>query len=565
MNNVTVFVITLALAFLPGSAALATGKGIVKITVLDTSTGKPTPARMQVKGAHGDYYVADNAVRFGGDCDMSDAGAGYTTLTATLAHYTDRLENPYTGTTQFYTDGSSTVSIPAGDTQITVVKGPEYRTVVVNVNIVAGATVEQTIELKRWIDMPARGWYSADDHLHIERPDPELNSRIITQMQAEDIHVANLLQSGKVRSFKMAPQYSFGRESHYQQGNYILAAGQENPRTHFLGHTITLGAAKPLFDGENYLIYRLIWEASVKSGGINGYAHTQLPAGLATGTPEGLALILPYNLLQFLEVLEWNRSNYDLWYDVLSLGIKVAPTAGTDYPCADQTIPGHERFYTRVDGELTYDKWIDAVRKGRTFVTTGPIAEFRINQQDIGSEILLPAPGEVLIEGVVTFDPQHDDLSYIELVKNGDVIRRFPRIGVNNRIAFSIQQRVDEASWYALRGYGMEQSLGGSSVKPLHFGSLNPTSNVHTAPIYVSLKGDPGLDKSAKARHTAIAWIATLDAIETKLQQANIERLGIQLETGDYDAVPVETLRRNRDALLTEIETAKHFLTVLTE
>ena len=36
----------------------------------------------------------------------------------------------------------------------------------------------------------------------------------------------------------IAQQYAHGPEGHYQEGNYILAAGQENPRTHFLGHKV---------------------------------------------------------------------------------------------------------------------------------------------------------------------------------------------------------------------------------------------------------------------------------------------------------------------------------------
>ena len=145
------------------------------------------------------------------------------------------------------------------------------------------------------------------------------------------------------------------------------AAGQENPRSHYLGHTITLGAAEPVFDADQYLIYRKIWERTTDLGGINGFAHAIATSG-GVSPYRGGAVLLPHNLMHFLEVLQFNRGGYQFWYDILNLGHRIAGTAGTDYPCADQTIPGHERFYTRVEGELTYEKWLDAVRNGRTFV-----------------------------------------------------------------------------------------------------------------------------------------------------------------------------------------------------
>ena len=69
------------------------------------------------------------------------------------------------------------------------------------VDIPASGTISHAIRLERWSDLPRQGWYSADDHLHIPRPTSELNPAISKMMQAEDIHVANLLQMGKVEDF----------------------------------------------------------------------------------------------------------------------------------------------------------------------------------------------------------------------------------------------------------------------------------------------------------------------------------------------------------------------------
>lgn len=540
--------------------------GTLQLTILDAVTGKPVPARVEIQGADEAYHVAADALRVGGDCDMSDEGAGFVDLASTLAGFADRIDNPYTKSTQFYSDGTSSVPLPTGRATIRVFKGPEYKVPVVTVDIQAAETVQHTVTLTRWANRPQDGWYSADDHLHIPRPVPELNPAISKMMQAEDIHVANLLQMGKVKNFTIAPQHAHGPDSHYQEGQYILAAGQENPRTHFLGHTITLGAQTALHKPEEYLIYRLIWEEAVKQGGINGFAHAYFPeqAFIPIGPHNGAAVVLPHNLLHFMEVLQFDRSDYTTWYEILTLGFRVAPTAGTDYPCGGQTIPGHERFYTKVEGSLSYANWLEGVRKGRTFVTTGPLVEFRINDQDIGSEIVLEEAGTVQVTGRVVFDPEQDDVSALELIHNGHVVDRFSRVKGADHIAFSLSQPVKETSWFAVRSYGARLTEN-SDASPLIFSSLKPRSNLHSAPIYVTLKNRPGVEHSAQAKKIAYTWLARLEDLETVLAEDNMEYLAPKLEVPNLDAVPKDILVKNRPGLLKEIQVAKDFFKTLAQ
>lgn len=547
--------------------------GRLQLTIRDAAAGEVVPARVEVRDADGVYRVAEDSLPVGGDCDMSDAGAGYLDLASTLAGFSDRVDNPYSHSEQFYSDGTSAVSVPPGSVTVRVFKGPEYRVSVETFEIPASGTVERQIDLARWSHMPQQGWYSADDHLHIPRPAAELNPHISKIMQAEDIHVANLLQMGKVRNTAIAVQHAHGPDGHYREGDYILAAGQENPRTHFLGHTITLGAPAFTFDPEKYLIYRLIWQETAKQGAINGFAHAYAPQGSPIAPHDGMAVVLPHDLLHFVEVAQFNRSGYETWYDLLALGFRITPTAGTDYPCADQALPGHERFYTKVDGPLTYPKWLEGVRRGRTFVTTGPMIEFRINGEDIGSEIVLADAGSVTLAGRASFDPEQDHLAFLELLQNGVVVDRFSRVRGQNHVDFEVDRPVDASSWFAVRGYGVRLqedplliwATQGFSAGPMQFHSFQPTSNVHTAPIYVTLQGRPGIETSARSRHVAATWLARLEDLETVLEEENSTYLGAALEVPNFDAVPSETLRANREELLDEIGGAKEFFRKLTQ
>ncbi len=273
------------------------GRGTLLLTISDEATGDIVPARVEIRSADGAYHVAEDALPVGGDCDMSDLGAGLVDLESVLAAFSDRIENPYTRSTQFYSGGESVARLPSGPTVVRIFKGAEYRVSVETVVVRADDTVRRKIALNRWIDMPLNGWYSADDHLHIPRPVPELDPYISRILQAEDLHVGNLLQMGKVKNFTIAPQHAHGPEGYYQEGTYILAAGQENPRTHFLGHTITLGAHAPLNNPEKYLIYRLVWEEAARQGALNGFAHGNWPEAGLLAPLDGMAVVLPHDLL----------------------------------------------------------------------------------------------------------------------------------------------------------------------------------------------------------------------------------------------------------------------------
>jgi hypothetical protein len=559
-NSASTVLLLLVTASCPNPLFAQESSGTLRLTINDARTGQPVPARVEIQGADGAYHVAEDALPASGDCGMSDPGSGPVDRAASLEKFFDRVRvsNPYTRTTQFYSTGKSSIRLPAGTATIRVFKGPEYKVSVEKIKIPDGATVEHQIGLIRWINMPQQGWYSADDHLHIPRPSPESNAPLSKMLQAEDLNVGNLLQMGKVTNFAIASQYAHGPGGLYQEGNYILAAGQENPRTHFLGHTITLGAATAHFDDKKYLIYRLLWQQTVKEGAINGYAHLVAPDGFLIAPQDGMAVVLPHNLMHFVEVLQFNRSGYEPWYDLLALGFRVTATAGTDYPCAGQSLPGHERFYTKVEGPLTYPKWIESVRQGRTFVTSGPLVEFRINGKDIGSEIKLDNPSTVELTGSVVFDPERDDLVAVELVQNGNVVERFSRVKGAAKIAFKVTRRIDEPSWFAVRGFGARVDEN-TFVNPIMFSSVAPTSNVHTSPIYVSLKNQPGIEKSAHSKAVAQSFLARLNDLEKVLAEDNIEILAAKLSDPTMDAVPKEVFINNRQALLDEIQVAKDF------
>ena len=529
-----------AMAFELSEAYFKQNKGIIKLTILDGDTKGKTPARVEVVASDGKSYIARDALLVGGDCDMVSGVERHHGVKESLSYFLNEIKHPFAMTSQFYSEGESEIIVPEGLATIKVYKGPEYNVEVTEVEVFRGKKSEQTMSISRWANMPKNGWYSSDGHLHIERSVEALNPYVSKMMQAEDIHVANLLQMGKSDSFSTAPQYAFGQDGLYQEHNHILASAQENPRTHILGHSITFGAKTALHDPENYLIYKLLWEEAINQGGINGAAHF----GFGFGGEFGLPLALPNNLIQFIEVLSFNLIDNKTWYEMLNMGFRITPVAGTDYPCGGPTIPGQERFYTKIDGEFSYKNWLESVRKGKTFVTTGPLLDFSINGNDIGEEIFIEGDEVINISGKVRFDPIRDNLQGLEVIENGQVIYSIPRVGSKSEIAFKIKHRVKESSWLALRGYNNR------FVEKVHK-IVYDLNAVHSAPIYITIKNSPPIAASSQAKATAIAWSSRLKNLEAQLDEKSIALMD--------DGALKEITIKNREQLLYEVQQAKEF------
>ncbi len=511
--------------------------GELTLVILDASTREAVPARVELLDARGKGHVARDALPV-----LREAPRPRSTAPIdSKFEVTRRFPNPQTGTDQFYSTGRSSLSLPPGTYRLGVWKGLEYRQVRTKLGIAAGEASRLEVELTRWVDMPRRGWYSADDHLHLPRPTPEANAGLHQWMAAEDIHVANLLQMGSSTAFDFAPQYAHGKSGRHGQGHHILVSGQENPRAHFLGHTIILGTDSPIHYPDEYLDFTRFFAEGRRQGALNGFGHF----GQHAGAQFGLSLVLPHGLLDFLEVLQFEQSRYDIWYKILNTGFRLSPTAGTDYPWGD-SYPGRERFYTRVGGRFTVEKWIAAVRAGRTFVTNGPMLRFRVDDRPMGSTIELAQQGTVDVTAAVEFEWQRDNVSELELVEDGVVVRTFP-VGKRrgSRIARRFQHEVRQSGWLAIRAIGQKRR------QPVARQSL-----AHSAPIYISVANTPPLSGRDEARRLARSWIVILDDLEASLADDNIQGLADRVASAPVD---VDTIRQNRPGLLNAIREAREY------
>ncbi len=451
---------------MPVSFAQVPTTGLLQIDIRDAKTGKLTPVRVRLTQARKPVNRLPDetvAVSYG----LWDHADGYA----------------FQPDSSFYVAGQFRLQLPPGTYQLTLSKGNEYlrqqHTLVVKPNQV----LRKTYTLKRWIHMAARGWYSADDHIHIRRS-PRENQPLLNWIQAEDINVGVLLKMGDFWE-TYYPQYAFGEKGNYGQGNYLLTSGQEDPRTPELGHALGFGATAAVRDKQNYYAYDTIFDELHKRGGIAGYAHqAESFHGYRGLTLDGLR-----GKVDILELLQYCVSgtplHTDHYYHLLDLGFPLTATAGSDFPwCGhdhehgppERTARiGNARFYTYLNQPFSYAAWKSGVSAGHTFVTSGPILDFHVNKALPGDRLNLKKGEPLIITAEAQGDPAQTPLEALEIVAHGKVLGRVTKSEPGQsagQLTLKIElPSVAQGLWIAARCYG------------------DSTQAAHTTPVYVSVDG----------------------------------------------------------------------------
>lgn len=166
------------------------------------------------------------------------------------------------------------------------------------------------------------------------------------------------------------------------------------------------------------------------------------------------------------------------WYRYLNCGYRVPAVGGTDK--MTNAIPiGALRTYVRLEEgeEFSYQAWNKAIKRGRTFVSCGPIIELEVEERTPGDEIFLPDGGGTL--EVVATARSAQKFEYIEIVQNGMVVARGPANPDGLSARLTAQVSVTNSSWIAARCYGREKLW-----------TVNPTDvGAHTSAVWVTVDG----------------------------------------------------------------------------
>ncbi|HEY6123174.1 MAG TPA: CehA/McbA family metallohydrolase [Steroidobacteraceae bacterium] len=451
--------------------------GRVKLTLRDAKTGGLVPARLGLYDKTGRAPLASDKSlmlqRFADDLRMLAAN--------------ERTFWPSENRQVFYADGNYETRVPVGTYELVASRGIEYKFHRSQIEVTKDKTTEVTIDLQRYADMPAAGWYSGDAHIHVTR-DEVADPQLWGFVSAEDVHVGNLLEMGNVQNVYFHQPKAWGKASRFERDGHFIVSGQESPRTGQFGHTIHFNIQRPvhLKTDEYFLYHKVFQEVASQPGGISGFAHMGWRGageqGNRTGQMNrGMALLAPLGLVDFIEVLQGGRLVNEGWYRLLNLGYRVKPAAGTDWPYSD--FPGVVRFYVKVDGPFNLDSWFASYDKGRTFVTNGPLLDFTINGKGIGEELRVKRGTRLDVAAAARLNPQLDKLDRLELVVLGDVDATQSADGKES-VSLRKELTAEHSMWVAVRAFGARQDPRNTTI-------------AHSAPIYVVVDDEPTWKREA--------------------------------------------------------------------
>ncbi len=475
----------------------------VTLRALDES-GRPVAVKLHLHGAAGEYLAPVDRHRIPNAAWFEDYSVDF-------VH-----QNRHACT---YIPGETTVDLPLGPVYLEISKGFEIRPIRRVIDVTpATETIDVTIETV--LPWRARGWVTADTHVHFLSP---TSARL--EGAGEGVNVVNLLASqwGEL----MTNVGDFDGQT-VGDGEYLVRVGTEN-RQHVLGHISLLGYDAPIIApmttggpdesalGDPVGALLTEWARQCKAqNGVVVIPHFPNPRGehaatIVSGDADGVEMtswgdlysgISPYSLVD--------------WYRYLNCGYRVAAVGGTDKMNA-QTAVGTVRTYAHLgaDAPFTYDAWKDAVRQARTFVSYGPLLEMTVNGQPLGSRISLPAGGGTLdvawqVASVTV------PMSRVEVVVNGEIRES---LAVEPWAAAGhCSVKLPASGWVALLVRG-------------HYADKPEIIAAHSSPVMVEAGGAPILavpDAVSILRQIEGA-LAYLDTVGTRAEIAAYQRMRLVL------------------------------------
>lgn len=432
--------------------------GRLQLTVLSDDTGRPTPAMVRLMWrVDGLQRRPANGIEFAPQFDRQGNATGVRAANlpgALNAHY-------------WCVPGPFDMTLPPGNWQIGVRRGVEHEPVFQDVTIRSGELATVTLRPRRWVNMPKRGWWSGDDHVHMRILSDEDARNVMAWIKAEDVHLANIVKMGDIyRTY--FEQRGFGPAYRVQDGTHILVPGQECPRTHDqIGHTLAMNITAMVRDPERYFLYDTVFDAVHAQGGLTGYAHVN--SGLFH-VHRDMSINVPRAKVDFVEILQFNNLGTDLYYEFLNLGCKLTASAGSDVPWGGTV--GEVRAYAFLGQQpFTADNWFAAFGRGNTFTTSGPMLEFRVDDALPGDELEVGADRRLRVQARAWGDPKRMAPMKLEIVRLGEVIRTAEPGVASSEAKVEFEVDAGDGFWIAARA----RAGDGTSA--------------HTTPVYVRREG----------------------------------------------------------------------------
>ncbi|MEZ6047854.1 MAG: CehA/McbA family metallohydrolase [Planctomycetaceae bacterium] len=387
----------------------------------------------------------------------------------------------------FCVPGELNYDLTAGNYSFEIEKGPEYEQLSGEFSLPENGIKKLAFTIKRLINMNKRGWYSGD--LHIHRP----------------LEEAPLLL--KTEELNIGPVISWWNERNVWKGKELpretlQSLGENQWMDVMAGEDEREGGALLYFHRDAPLDIRSInreFPSSVqflKRAAKHDQVHIDIekpfwwdvPIWVMTDKIDTIGLAnnhmcrasmyeteawgFPRDTQNLPSPLGNGYWTQEIYYHLLNSGIRIPPSAGS----ASDVLPnpvGYNRVYVHVEGELTWDKWWEGLRAGRSFVTNGPHLEVTADGELPGHVFQVENEAIIKLAGTVT---SRDEVDQIQWIRNGEVIRSDKAGSDPSQSLPEVEIKFEQSGWFLVR-------VLVKNDRTFRFAS--------TAPFYVEVKNQP--------------------------------------------------------------------------
>lgn len=473
-------------------------------TIVDADSGKPVASRVYLQGSDGEWLFVETASKDGSALAYREQ---WVPMVDSVDKHTTVSAHPFR------------IELNPGEYTLTVERGKEYFTFSMKITI-GDEDVAKTIRLKRWVNLAERGWFSGETHVH--RRIEELPN----VMLAEDLNVAFPVTFWTINAYEkpgLAPSplrrqgpspfgprkdvgpnvvkvdathVFFPRNTEYEifsvNGERIVqgAVFVLNHRSVFREGMPPVArlAEKAHQEGALLDLDKHSWPWAMMLVPIAKVDLFELSNNSVWRTKFGFrrssSPIAPYMKVErdadgALTEFGWLNFGFENYYSLLNCGFRMQPTAGT--ASGVHPVPlGHSRVYVYTGKKFEPEAWLDGLRQGRSFVTTGPMLFATLDEA---------LPGEVFRQKaekhnyLLRFESISErPVDRMEIIVNGEVMqtampRRESDAKPPYRSEFSLRIGLDESSWIAVRSF---QKMPDGRFR-----------FAHTAPWHIEVDGQP--------------------------------------------------------------------------
>jgi hypothetical protein len=480
----------------------------VHVRVNDRSTGKPVPARLRISDSRGVYYPP----------------------LGRLAHFrTGRGEDVggqvlLAGRPHAYIDGACEVPLPAGPLLVEISRGPEYLPLRQQVHLAAGQMALR-FTLARWANLAEEGWHPGDVRAHDLSPHAALlegaaEGLEVVQLQARERPPVEEVPGAVPNLLAFSGTAAALRSPHC-----VVSVNTLNAHP-VLGTVALLNCHRPVFPlrsgqpglADHWSVADWCDQCHRKKGLV---VWPDLPR-LCEEAPQGEALAAL--ILGKIDAFEVGPSpdpeagslrDYYRLLDCGLLPVLVGGSGKTDNTLALGTVRTYA--YLPPGQEIDSTPWIEAVRAGRTFITSGPILSLNVDGHGPGSVLDVVIGQRLHLRAEARCALPCD---CVELIAGGKVIASAAACSASPFTAtVEAEHLCTSSTWLAARCRGGVHPNGGTALfahtTPVHLqvarAPLQPAAEM-LAPLLAVLEG-------------TLAWVDRRAVCESEKQRGHLREV----------------------------------------